>query len=252
MPSREKYIKIGGHSLYSRSTGAGKPAVLFESGLGDGSGIWHLVEPIVAEHTHTIVYDRAGLGRSSKATTPRTFTNMVADLSQVLEQLSVEPPYVLVGHSLGGLLVRLYAASHPKAVAGLVLVDAPHEQQTETARTMLSPQAWSLLSGFWSQNPEEIDVAAELGQLATIATRPDIPVMVLAATLHQSPPWEFPKEIVQEIEHVATHVFPAFQTKLLETSTCGQLIRVAGADHYIQLQRPDVVIEAIHTLLSLV
>lgn len=252
MSSREKYIELDGYALYSRSTGVGKPAELFESGLGDVSGIWHLVEPIVAEHTHTIVYDRAGVGRSSKATTPRTFTNIVADLSQVLEQLSVEPPYILVGHSLGGLLVRLYAASHPKAVAGLVLVDSPHEQQTEAARTMLSPQAWGLLSGFWSQNPEEIDVAAEMSQLTTLSTRPDMPVIVLAATMFRSPPLALPKEIVQEIEHVATHVFPPFQTKLLETSTCGQLIRVAGADHYIQLQRPDVVIEAIHTLLALV
>lgn len=91
MPPVEKYIDMGGYALYSRRSGAGKPAVVFESGLGDGSAIWKLVEPIVAKRTSTIIYDRAGLGRSSKATSPRTFVNIVADLSTVLEQLPIEP-----------------------------------------------------------------------------------------------------------------------------------------------------------------
>lgn len=252
MPSLEKYIDMGGYSLYSRRSGVGKPAVVFESGLDDDGGIWNLVESIVAERTTTIVYDRAGLGRSSKATSPRTFVNIVANLSTVLGQLPVEPPYILVGHSLGGLLVRLYAASHPKAVAGLVLVDATHEHQTEAARKLLSPPAWSFISGFWAKNPEEIDLVTEMSQIAMISTRPETPVIVLAATVVQSPPFELPKEIAQEIESVATRVFPVFQEKLLETSEWSQLIRVEGADHYIHLQRPDVLIEAIHTLLSLV
>ena len=106
MPSLEKDIDRGGYSLYSRRSGVGKPAVVFESGLDDDGGIWNLVESIVAERTTTMVYDRAGLGRSSKATSSRTFLNIVADLSTVLEQLPVEPPYILVGHSLGGLLIR--------------------------------------------------------------------------------------------------------------------------------------------------
>lgn len=252
MPPLEKYIDMGGYSLYSRRNGVGKPAVVFESGLGDDSGIWNLVEPIVAERTATMVYDRAGLGRSSKATSSRTFLNIVADLSTVLEQLPVEPPYILVGHSLGGLLVRLYTASHPKAVAGLVLVDAPHEHQTEAARKLLSPPAWRFISGFWAKNPEEIDLVTEMSQLALISTRPETPVIVLAATVVQSPPFALPKAITQEIESVATCVFPAFQEKLLEISNRSQLIRVEGADHYIHLQRPDVCIKAIDTLLSLV
>lgn len=247
----EQYINISGYSLYSRRSGVGKPAVVFESGLGDDSAIWNLVEPIVADRTTTIVYDRAGLGRSDKATSPRTFINIVADFSRMLAQLPVEPPYLLVGHSLGGLFVRLYAASHPEAVAGVVLVDAPHEHQTEAARKMLSPPAWSFISQVWSKNPEKIDLVTEMSQLAMISTRPETPILVLAATVVQSLPFALP-EIAQEIESVATRVFPAFQTKLLESSNRSQLIRVESADHYIHLQRPDVVIEAICTLLSLV
>ncbi len=252
MPPIEKYINMDGYSLYSRSSGLGKPAVVFESGLGDSSAIWHMVEPIVAKRTTTIVYDRAGLGRSSKAPSPRTLVNMVADLNTVLTQLSIEPPYILVGHSLGGLLVRLYAASYPTAVAGLVLVDAPHEHQTEAARKILSPQAWSFISSFWSQNPEDIDLVTEMNQLDMIATRPEMPLRMLAATVVQSPPFDLPKAIAQEIESVASLVFPAFQTKLLETSKRSQLISVEGANHYIHRQRPDIVIEAIDTLLALV
>lgn len=252
MPPIEKYINLGGYSLYSRRSGAGKPAVVFEGGLGDDSAIWNLVEPIVAKRTTTLVYDRAGLGRSSKATSPRTFVNVVADLSTVLAQLRIEPPYILVGHSLGGLLVRLYAASYPEAVAGLVLVDAPHEHQTEAARKILSPQAWSFIASFWLQNPEDIDLVTEMNQLEMIATRPEIPLRVLTATVVQSPPFDLPKAIAQELESVASLVFPAFQTKLLETSNRSQLISVEGADHYIHLQRPAIVIKAIYTLLSLV
>ncbi|MEZ4731204.1 MAG: alpha/beta hydrolase [Caldilineaceae bacterium] len=252
MPPIEKYINMGGYALYSRSSGVGKPAVVFEGGLGDDSAIWNLVEPIVAKRTTTVVYDRAGLGRSSKATSPRTFVNIVADLNTVLEQLPIEPPYILVGHSLGGLLVRLYAASYPEAVTGVVLVDAPHEHQTEAARKILSPQAWSVISRFWSQNPEDIGLVTEMNQLEMIATRPEIPLRVLTATVVQSWPFDLPKAIAQELESVATRVFPAFQTKLLETSKRSQLIRVENADHYIHLRRPDVVIEEIDTLLSLV
>lgn len=76
-----------------------------------------------------------------------------------------------------------------------------------------------------------------MSQLETLATRPAMPIRVLTATVVQSPPFELPKAIAQEIESVATRVFPAFPTKLLETSKRSQLISVEGADHYIHLQR---------------
>lgn len=244
----DMYVDVNGHKLFCRITGSGKPVVIFENGLGDSCEIWHLVEPKVAEFAQTVVYDRAGVGRSNRATTPRTLTTIVNDLEILLTQLRLESPCLLVGHSLGGLIVRLYAANHPESVAGIVLVDAPHEQQTEAARKMLSQQAWNLISGFWLHNPEGIDLAAEMERVGAISTDPDMALTVLSATVVQSPPFELQKEIAAEIAHISTKLFPSFQVQLAETSSRSQLVRVEDAGHYIHLQRPDVIVTAIRTM----
>ena len=111
-----------------------------ESGNGNFSLNWGRVPREVAKFTRVCTYDRAGLGWSDRSPQPRTAHNLVEDLHTLLERSGVEPPYVLVGHSLGGMLIRLYAHEHPDQVAGMVLVDSAHEEQL--LRTRKRSNAW--------------------------------------------------------------------------------------------------------------
>lgn len=113
--------------------GSGTPAVILESGAGGFSALWGLVQPLVAETTRVISYDRAGCGRSDPVNRPRTASVLADELQAFLRSAGVPPPYVLVGHAFGGFVVRMYARRHPSRVAGMVLVDALHEDEWSRA-----------------------------------------------------------------------------------------------------------------------
>lgn len=105
----QRLVAIGERKLNVYCKGHGSPTVVFDSGLGDGLTVWGLVQPAVANETRACAYDRAGLGFSDAAPTPRTSAAMVDDLHRLLRAAAIDPPYVLVGHSLGGLTSKLYA-----------------------------------------------------------------------------------------------------------------------------------------------
>ncbi|MEO8393631.1 MAG: alpha/beta hydrolase [Chloroflexota bacterium] len=120
---------LGGYRLHIDCRGNGSPTVVMEAGLGDPSLVWTLVQSQVSTTTRVCVYDRAGLGWSDTSPKPRTAEVMVEELHTLLKNANVAGPYVMVGHSTGGMLVRLYAHSYPAEVVGMVLVDARHEDQ---------------------------------------------------------------------------------------------------------------------------
>ena len=122
-------MDVGGHSLHIWCTGSGAPSVILESGLGGSSFGWGLVQPEIAKFTRVCSYDRAGLGYSDPGPTPRTARRMASELSQLLDRTGIGEPVVLVGASSGGFIVRLFASERADRVAGLVLVDASHEDQ---------------------------------------------------------------------------------------------------------------------------
>jgi pimeloyl-ACP methyl ester carboxylesterase len=122
-------VDIGSHRLDVLRAGSGAPAVVFEAGLGDDLGDWDRVWPVVAEFTTVVAYSRSGIGRSEPGPEDHTAQRAAAELHALLARLHVPPPYVLVGRSYGGILVRLYSSLYPGEVAGLVLVDGSHEQQ---------------------------------------------------------------------------------------------------------------------------
>jgi pimeloyl-ACP methyl ester carboxylesterase len=119
-----RWVAIGqGCSLFLVEKGSGGPTVLFESGIAATNLNWSRIQEEVSGFTHTASYDRGGLGWSSPASSVRTPANIAIELHAMLENAGIKPPYVLVGHSFGGLVVRRYALLYPEDVAGVVLVD---------------------------------------------------------------------------------------------------------------------------------
>ena len=122
-PPIGRLVDIGGRRLHVVESGEGSPAVILEAGIAASSLSWSLVQPEVAKFARVCSYDRAGLGWSDPDREPRQLERSVDDLHSLLAAASVAAPYVLVGHSYGGLLVRAFAARYPEQVAGIVLVD---------------------------------------------------------------------------------------------------------------------------------
>lgn len=143
-------VNVGGHRLHATIAGEGLPVVVLEAGAGGTSLDWVQVQPQLAEISTVIAYDRAGLGWSESGPTPRTSGQAVEELRALLGSKGAKPPYVLVGHSFGGLTMKLFAAKYPEEVGGLVLVDAVHEdfytrmppEVSASARSQLRMLSW--------------------------------------------------------------------------------------------------------------
>lgn len=129
-----------GRRLNLYCVGQGSPTVVFDAGLGGNTASWDLVQPLIAQHTRACSYDRAGLGFSDPATRPGTSANIVDDLHRLLEAAGIKPPYILVGHSYGGMNVRLYADDYTAEIAGMVLVD-PSSEDEDARESQIDDQA---------------------------------------------------------------------------------------------------------------
>jgi pimeloyl-ACP methyl ester carboxylesterase len=128
-PAPGQLVDVGGYKLHIDCTGEGSPTVILEAGFADYSATWTYVQPEVAKATRVCSYDRAGYGWSDPSPHPRTANWRVEELHTLLENANIQSPYVLVGHSLGGILMRVYAHTFPDQVVGMVLVDSMHEEQ---------------------------------------------------------------------------------------------------------------------------
>jgi pimeloyl-ACP methyl ester carboxylesterase len=127
---QEHMVRVeGARRLNLYCIGHGSPTVVFESGLSEPSVVWAYVQPAIAKDARACVYDRAGMGFSDASPHPASAANIVADLHRLLTRAGVRPPYALVGHSVGGAYVRLFADDHPSEVVGMVLVDPVHEDE---------------------------------------------------------------------------------------------------------------------------
>ena len=128
-PAPGQLVDVGGYKLHINCMGQGSPTVILESGLANPSSIWGWVQPEVAHATRVCAYDRAGVGWSDPGPEPRDGQQIARELHTLLGKANVPEPYVLVGHSAGGLYVRVYAAQYPRDVVGMVLVDVEHPDQ---------------------------------------------------------------------------------------------------------------------------
>jgi pimeloyl-ACP methyl ester carboxylesterase len=274
-------VDIGGRRLYLECRGTGSPTVILESGYGGGGDGWSqdlleaetprsMVLPAVAGFTRVCAYDRPGTllvrddaphpSRSDPVPMPRTAEDLVTDLHALLEAAGVPGPYVLIGHSLGGLVVRLYASTYPDAVAGLVLVDGLSEQ----LQSLLTPEHWAayvrnfLLLPPWLEaygleafrDFERIDFAASAAQMrqaATAAPLRPLPLSVLA----KSEPFDVPPDT--ELGFPMDALDRAWQLAQDELPTLVPNARFTIASrsgHNIHQDQPALVIEAIRQVVA--
>lgn len=253
-------VDVGGYQLAIHCIGEGSPTVILETGLGAPSEHWGPVQQEIAGLTRACRFDRAGRGKSDPASsTPRTCADMVANLRTLLHNAGIPAPYVLVGNSLGGMNARLYAHRHREEVAGLVLVDGSHQDQFTRISEALpepepdSPDSHKGFYRFWagggwrdpSNNPENVDFLRSGEQLRAIHTLGDLPVVVLASEvfLREAPtrPEAGPRlhEIWQDL-----------QGELAGLSSNSVCSVVESSGHFIQRDRPEVVVDAIRRVLN--
>jgi len=122
-PPPGQMVDVGGFRLHLNCTGSGSPTVVIDTGFGDASAGWGWVQPELAKTTRICTYDRAGMGWSEASPQPRTARDFATELHTLLAEANEPGPYVLVGHSMGGYTVRVYAHDYPEEVTGLVLID---------------------------------------------------------------------------------------------------------------------------------
>src|SRR5215212_4460165 len=181
-------VDIGGRALFISCTGVGSPTVVLEAGSGNGADTWAGVQPEVARFTRVCSYDRAGLGQSDLAPKGvRTVQDSVGDLHALLTAAAIPGPIILVGHSVGGLIVRLYASQYPDDVAGAVLIDGMPPDLPASGLALLPAEerreTFTIMRGLHPQDPEHLDIIAS--EVWVMAYPPAlVPTIVLAAGFH--------------------------------------------------------------------
>ena len=278
-PPPGQLVDIGGYRLHLWCMGAGAPAVVLESGLGGGAFTWPQVQKVAATFTRVCAYDRAGLGYSDPSPGPRTSGRIAQELSRLIEQSGLGSPVVLVGASSGGFATRILASEHRELVAGLVLVDASHEQQR--ARQAAAGLEFPVPRGL-----KLVVLSASLGLLRlrgeTLGLRPELadPSVrpYLQATAHRASRYratydellawpESEKEVATsrrtlDIPLVVLTAGPSagpadaihreLQQDLLALSTRSCQMIAARSDHAIAGDEPELVVKAIRAVMDAV
>jgi len=268
VPETEEDVDIGGPKLHVRCWGepvVNEPLVLLLAGFNLSSATWDAMAPdLAAEGHHVCTYDRLGIGLSDRpaAEERRTLTDQVADLQALLEETDETAPLVLVAHSAGSLPLIGLADAAPDRVAGVVLVDGLSPRVNKTLRAALPPrrsgesadvaEEREFLNGFLfdpNQNSERLVLADQEAQAASLLDHReplfgDAPVVVLQARVPSMPPG-----LPQSYARVFENAVKAGQEELAAESTRGTLIQV-NSGHHIHEERPEVVIDAILSVLA--
>ncbi len=153
-----RLVDVGGYRLHLNCLGQGSPTVVLDTGLGVPSTSWVLVQPAVAQRTRVCAYDRAGYGFSDPGPGPRTSQRIAEELHTLLDRAGERAPYILAGHSFGGFTIRMFASRFPREVAGLVFIDASHEDFNSRIRKAGDPTP--------QQRRQEVQREIDLGLLA--------------------------------------------------------------------------------------
>jgi pimeloyl-ACP methyl ester carboxylesterase len=259
-PTPGERIDIGGRSLFLTCLGEGSPTVILEAGLGGGHSSWALVQPGAAQFARVCSYDRAGIGMSDPAPTPRTSQAVVADLHALLGAANMPGPYILVGHSFGALHVRLYTHTYPDEVIGLVLVDPVHEDWWSRAAALIPPASAEdseRLQSFRrfmteevndpTRTPEGINIPASAAQVRATGSLGKLPLIVVKAGIQDILAPGLPPDLEVALTQLLQTDLPE---ELAALSTLSIKLDVPDSGHDIPQMQPDAVVVAIRTMID--
>lgn len=251
----EQMIDVGGRRLNCVVYGSGGPTVVLVSGFQAPQAYWNPLVPGIAEVTTVVTYDRPGYGKSERGQGPVHGRQAAEDLHVLLGKLGVSKPYLLVGHSYGGRIVRLFAAAYPADTAGLILEEAAHEdlpdaqlealtgKDRETLAAMIAPYRATI-----SDPRTETDYMAEtVEQLRRSGPLPHVPLTVITAASRGS---GLPNVFSPESQAKLTRVAMAMQEKLTALVPGGEQILVEGAGHNVHLDKPEAVLAPIRVMIA--
>jgi pimeloyl-ACP methyl ester carboxylesterase len=258
VPGDDRLVDVGGYRLHLKCMGAGSPTVVIEAGLGGSSDGWIKVMPEVAKFTRVCGYDRAGEGKSDPA--PRRLTHVgtrtyielrngedvVRDLHTLLSNANENGPYVIVGHSLGGLYSILYAHTYPKSVVGMVLVDSSHPDQVANKAQILGVEATKTEHDSLMQNEEGADVDAIYAEVNRTHWQTDIPLYVLCRGRTTTPKAGQSQAVTGQLDQARFLEEQDFTRR----STNSKFLVVEKSGHRIHWDQPEVVVQAIHDVVD--
>jgi pimeloyl-ACP methyl ester carboxylesterase len=276
-PAPGQLVDVGGYRLHINCTGAGSPTVVIDAGWGDWSASWSSwVQPEVAKTTRVCTYDRAGMGWSEAGPLPRTAEQFAKELHTLLQNAHIPGPYVLVGHSMGGLPVRVFAHTYAADVAGVVLIESMSPRQAKPAATNTPPPTTPQARGF-----SILTLPARIGLLRLFAgplglTSGLSPEVQRAYTAFSVTPRYIQTYLVDEgaamsqsfMQADAVTTFgdiplivlsrggdpdrdwQAMQTELLRLSSHSQHMVADKSGHNIQLDQPEAAVAAIVQMVA--
>lgn len=229
LPNVDGFYDVGGYRLYIECSGEGSPTVILDAGFGGTHTVWAGVRPGVAAFTRVCAYDRANRGASDKgpwtADNPNSALLMANQLKALLKAARIDPPYILVGQSFGGLVVRLYGSAYPTETVGMVLVDAA------TGETYAASQITP---------PGEVSFAASVEQDRTAGPFPNIPLIILShGDANKGPRLPVSEEVWQES-----------QRHLLSLSPRSEQVIAKKSGHNIHYDQPELVIDTIRRVFD--
>ncbi|PYE49757.1 alpha/beta hydrolase [Paenibacillus barcinonensis] len=231
-----------GVSLYAKIQGVktSLPTVVFIGGYGDASSVWNDMQSEISKTTLTVSYDRAGLGLSDDTTKDKTTKQQVKELHKLLRKANIPGPYVLVGHSLGGLNVRAFADRYADEVAGAVLIDASHEKQEEAILATLPPELKEMYLSQFTVEGNYTEVTKSFKYVERLRAKDalrNLPLTVISATEHGMGPemelkWADMQLDLASLSNYSTHVI------------------AQGSGHYVYIDQPELVKQQIITMLD--
>ena len=250
--SVHRRLDVGGYKLYINCEGPiskRAPVTIMDAGLGNSSESWLGIQTKIAEFTRVCIYDRAGLGNSDPTIHTQTTTQIVLDLHSLLARAGIPGPLVLVGHSLGGINVRLYASMYPREVVGMVLVDSAHEEQFDRMDALIPKEIKKQFppSALEVTSNEKIDFSENSERRARLATwRANIPLIVLTAAKAQPNPEGPLAFLAPKFEQIRQEL----QQDLVHRSPRGKQIMATRSGHFIHHDEPELVVSAIREVIA--